>query len=43
MSGQYGGSVVPKRGDRVGTDKQPGVFEVVDINPAHADGQGKGY
>lgn len=32
MSGQYGGSVVPKRGDRVGTEQQAGVFEVVDIN-----------
>jgi hypothetical protein len=32
MTAQYGGSVVPKRGDRVATDKQEGVFEVVDIN-----------
>jgi hypothetical protein len=32
MTGQYGGDVVPKRGDRVGTDKQAGVFVVVDIN-----------
>jgi hypothetical protein len=31
MTAQYAGTV-PKRGDRVGTEKQEGVFEVVDIN-----------
>jgi hypothetical protein len=31
MIAEYTG-IVPKRGDRVGMDKQPSLFEVVDVN-----------